>query len=62
VAPDLLATNAALVQDVGIRMVYSERNSQEFNRTQRMLELVFNGGSVASRRSRLVRIVQLRDA
>jgi len=62
VAPDLMATYAALVQDVGIRKAFSERIAQEFARTQRMLELVFGGSSMASRRPRLVRTVQLRDA
>jgi phosphoenolpyruvate carboxylase len=61
VALDLMAEYAALVSDAGVRASIYGRIEEEYRRTARMLELVFGGSPMASRRPRMVRTVQLRD-
>ncbi len=62
VALDLMADYANLVTDQAVRAAISGLIAEEFRRTSRMLELVFGGSPMASRRPRMVRTVQLRDA
>ncbi len=61
VALDLMADYAALVQDPAVRQSIYGLIADEYRRTSRMLELVFGGSSMVSRRPRMVRTVQRRD-
>ncbi len=62
VALDLMSDYAELVEDEKVRRTIYTRIADEFRRTQKMLELVFGGSPMASRRPRMVRTLMLRDS
>ncbi len=62
VALDLMADYASLVGDPAVRDTFQTRIADEYRRTCDMLERVFGGSSIAERRPRLVRTLELRDS
>ncbi len=62
VALDLMADYASLVSDAKVRETFQKRIADEYRRTCAMLEKVFGGSTLAQRRPRLVRTLEMRDS
>jgi phosphoenolpyruvate carboxylase len=61
-ATDLMADYASLVRDDAVRTTFLGRIRDEYERTERTLNLVFGGKTLPERRPRMWRTLELRDA
>ena len=59
---DLMADYASLVGDGAVREQFQTRIADEYRRTCAMFDRVFGGNTLAQRRPRLVRTLQMRDS
>ena len=57
-----MADYASLVGDAAVREQFRKRIADEYRRTCAMFERVFGGNTLAQRRPRLVRTLQMRDS